>query len=102
MDVSHIEQNVDGAAGLLKAMSNESRLRIVCTLYRGEKSVRELEAVVGLSQSALSQHLSLLRENGIVTARRDAQNVYYSLNDRRITQILIALGRFYRVGITPE
>lgn len=95
-----MEQNIGMAVTLLKAMSNESRLRIICAIYQTEKSVRELEAIVGLSQSALSQHLARMREEGLVTARRDAQNVYYALNDQKVTDILHTLYELYRPGIS--
>jgi len=95
MDVRHVEQNIEVAVVLLKAMSNENRLRIICSLYKGEKSVRELEKIVGLSQSALSQHLCKLREDKLVTTRREAQTVYYSLADERITDLLHTLYDIY-------
>lgn len=80
MDIKKIEKNAGLLVNFLKALSNERRLRIVCALYSGEKSVGELEKIVGLSQSALSQHLARLRRDGLVTTRRDAQTIYYALN----------------------
>ena len=68
------------AVKTLKALSNEKRLMIVCVLFNGEQSVGALEEFIGLSQSALSQHLARLRRDGIVKTRRDAQTIYYSLN----------------------
>ncbi|MBS0576856.1 MAG: winged helix-turn-helix transcriptional regulator [Proteobacteria bacterium] len=67
------------ASRLLKALANEKRLMILCLLADGEHTVGELNAKLDLSQSALSQHLAVLREDGIVHTRRDAQNVVYSL-----------------------
>ena len=67
------------AVELLKAMANEWRLMILCQLAEGEKTVSELQAVLGLSQSALSQHLAVLRRERIVSARKHAQSVSYSL-----------------------
>ena len=64
---------------LLKAMANEWRLMILCQLAEGEKTVSELQAVLGLSQSALSQHLAVLRREKIVKPRKHAQSVSYSL-----------------------
>ena len=75
MDVKEVEQNIEVAVNLLKALSNEKRLQIICALYQGEKNVGELEKIVGLSQSALSQHLARLRRDGIVNTRRDAQTI---------------------------
>jgi ArsR family transcriptional regulator, virulence genes transcriptional regulator len=67
------------AAGLLKAMANPHRLQILCALADGELSVGALNGRIRLSQSALSQHLALLRDDGLVTTRRDAQTIFYSL-----------------------
>lgn len=77
MDVKDIERNIEVAVNLLKALSNEKRLMVICALYQGEKSVGELEEIVGLSQSALSQHLARLRRDGLVNTRRHAQTIYY-------------------------
>src|SRR5210317_1484096 len=68
------------AAGLMKALGNESRLMILCLLAEGERSVSELNAIVPLSQSALSQQLARLRQHGLVDTRRESQTIYYSLN----------------------
>jgi DNA-binding transcriptional ArsR family regulator len=67
------------AVDLLKAMANEWRLMILCQLAEGEKTVSELQASLGLSQSALSQHLAVLRRERIVNSRKQAQSVSYSL-----------------------
>lgn len=80
-------------AELLKAMANSHRLLILCTLNSGEHSVSDLEKIVNLSQSALSQHLAKLREGGIVKTRRDAQMIYYSMADARIGRLMVTLQR---------
>ena len=67
------------AAQLLKALGNEKRLMILCLLAEGECSVGELNALLELSQSALSQHLAILRDERLVVTRREAQSVFYSL-----------------------
>jgi len=67
------------AVELLKAMANEWRLMILCQLAEGEKTVSELQEILGLSQSALSQHLAVLRREKIVKSRKHAQSVTYSL-----------------------
>lgn len=67
------------ATRLLKAMANESRLMVLCALAEGERSVGEINAIVDLSQSALSQHLAVLRREGLVTTRRESQTIYYSI-----------------------
>ncbi len=83
------------AANMLKHLANPSRLRILCELGQGERSVGELEGVVGLSQSALSQHLAKLRAAKLVSTRRESQTVYYSLADAGVTKIIGALYDLY-------
>ena len=95
MDVENIKKNLGPAANLLKALSNEKRLAIVCALYEGEKSVGTLEDIVGLSQSALSQHLARLRRDNLVKTRREAQTIYYMLADKTPESILRSLSLIY-------
>lgn len=95
MNIKEIEHNVEIAVNLLKALSNEKRLLIVCALYQGEKSVGELEEIVGLSQSALSQHLARLRKDKLVHTRRNAQTIFYSLDDDATNQVLRCLYDIY-------
>ncbi len=95
MDVKDIERNIEVAVNLLKALSNERRLMIICALYQGEKSVGELENIIGLSQSALSQHLARLRRDGLVNTRRNAQTIFYSLNDKAAEAVLRCLYDIY-------
>lgn len=89
------------AAQLLKAMANEKRLMILCLLTDGERSVGDLNAGVDLSQSALSQHLALLREDGLVTTRREAQTIYYALADSPVQTIIAALHKAYCRTVKP-
>jgi DNA-binding transcriptional ArsR family regulator len=77
--LAEVQAHAGSAAQLLKALANEQRLLVLCSLIDGERSVGEINARVSLSQSALSQHLALLREAGIVTTRREAQTVWYGL-----------------------
>jgi DNA-binding transcriptional ArsR family regulator len=91
MDMARLQKRADHAATLLKVMANPNRLIILCQLAEGEKAVGELEGVVGLSQSALSQHLSVLRQQGIVLTRRSAQSIFYSLASREVRTIMLAL-----------
>lgn len=79
------------ACELLKAMANEWRLMILCQLSEGEKSVTELQNLLGLSQSALSQHLAVLRREKMVSARKDAQSVFYSLAGDEATKVMETL-----------
>lgn len=92
MDISGVDKRATMAVALLKAIANESRLIILAVLNnQGEKSVGELETIVGLSQSALSQHLARLRKDGIVRTRREAQTIYYSLSNDQVKTILNCL-----------
>lgn len=95
MDLKSLEERSSRAAALLKILANEKRLMIVCVLSRGEKNVGELEQVVGLSQSALSQHLARLRRDGIVVTRRDAQTIYYSIKNQIVLKLLAGLRDIY-------
>ena len=95
LNIAEIEKNIAEAVNLLKALSNEKRLMILCALYKGEKSVGELESLVGLSQSALSQHLARLRRDGIVETRRSAQTIFYSIGHPSAPQLLHALELIY-------
>lgn len=83
------------ATALLKAMANENRLRILCLLDGTELSVSELNAKLSLSQSALSQHLAILRREGMVTTRRSSQTIYYSLQGEHARRIIDSLAKLY-------
>lgn len=84
---------IDQASALLKAMANDNRLRILCLLDGTELSVTELNQRLALSQSALSQHLAILRREALVTTRRASQTIYYSLQGERARILLEALDR---------
>ncbi len=83
------------ASNLLKAMGNEQRLLILCLLVESERNVGELQAHLALSQSALSQHLALLRDAGFVNTRRVAQTVIYSLAEGPVRQVMQTLHSIY-------
>jgi DNA-binding transcriptional ArsR family regulator len=83
------------AAQLLKVLGNEQRLHILCNLIDGPLSVGELNQRLNLSQSALSQHLALLREMELVDTRREAQTIYYSLPDGPVVRVLAVLQDIY-------
>lgn len=91
INLGELQTNALRAAALLKLMGNPSRLLVLCQLTDGEKSVGELERVIGVSQSALSQHLALLRHQNIVTTRRVGQTIYYSLAGREASAVLATL-----------
>ena len=80
---------------LLKALANERRLFILCQLQDRELSVGELNEVLGLSQSALSQHLAVLRRDELVATRKEAQTVYYSLRSHEVREMIGLLHRLY-------
>lgn len=85
-------ENAAEAAAFLKTLSNEKRLLVLCRLIEvGEASVGALAGDVGLSQSALSQHLALLRDDGLVGTRRDGQTVFYRISDARVEQLVMVL-----------
>lgn len=90
-----LKDNATVASGLLKTMANEWRLLILCHLSQGEKSVGQLEQLVGLNQSALSQHLAILRREHLVGTRRSAQSIYYSLSSHEAETIIGALYSLY-------
>lgn len=83
------------ASRLLKALANEKRLMLLCLLAEGERSVSELNARVDLSQSALSQHLAILRDDGLVTTRREAQSIYYGLAKGPAQRVIDTLHDIY-------
>lgn len=83
------------AAALLKALAHPARLLVLCQLVDGESSVGELLPITGLSMSALSQHLAVLREMELVTTRREAQTIYYSLAAGPAASVLDALYAAY-------
>jgi DNA-binding transcriptional ArsR family regulator len=92
---SDMQLHAADAAGLMKALGNESRLMILCLLAEGERSVSELNAIVPLSQSALSQQLARLRQQGLVDTRRESQTIYYSLNAGPTDRIINLLHDIY-------
>ena len=98
-DLDQLKDNALRASGLLKAMSNEHRLMILCQLLHGEKSVGELEKIIGLSQSALSQHLARLRRDSLVSTRRSAQTIFYSLHGREAPAVIQTL---YSLFCAPQ
>ncbi len=101
LDLEKFQENARRASTLLKAMSNEHRLMVLCQLTKGEKCVGELERIIGLSQSALSQHLARLRRDEVVKTRRDAQTIFYSLSGPEARAIIEALYDFYCAADAP-
>lgn len=95
MNPEAMRAHANDAAQLLRALANDKRLLLLCLLAEGEHSVGELNAKVDLSQSALSQHLAVLREDGLVTTRREAQTIYYALIKGPAQRIIETLHGIY-------
>jgi ArsR family transcriptional regulator, virulence genes transcriptional regulator len=95
IDSAVMESAADQASDLLKALSNRHRLLIICQLIDGERSVGDLAAFLGLRDSTVSQHLALLRKDGLVSARRDAQTIYYSIASAPAREVLKTLYQVY-------
>jgi ArsR family transcriptional regulator, virulence genes transcriptional regulator len=93
--IDEMHAHAADAARLMKALGNEQRLLILCNLLEQPLSVSEINERVQLSQSALSQHLALLREQGMVETRREAQSVYYSLPPGAVTRVMAVLQEIF-------
>jgi DNA-binding transcriptional ArsR family regulator len=99
MNLAALELQAGAAEALLKAVANRRRLVILCELLDGEKSVSALGDAIGLSQSALSQHLARLRADHIVATRRESQTIYYSLASDHATRLI---GLLYELYCAPD
>lgn len=94
-DMAQFEASASAAARLLRVLASERRLMILCQLGDGERSVGELQPRVGLSQSALSQHLAVLRDEAIVATRRDGQTIWYRIADPAAVQVVATLAEIF-------
>lgn len=94
-ELADLENRAHQAARLLKMMASEQRLILLCRLSEGEASVNTLSSYVNLAQSATSQHLAKMRQEGLVKTRRDAQTIYYSLSDPAASRIIDLLCDIY-------
>ncbi|GAB3748640.1 metalloregulator ArsR/SmtB family transcription factor [Lysobacter olei] len=101
IDPESMRAHAGDAARLLKALGNENRLMLLCLLVEGERSVGELNSRLALSQPALSQHLAVLREDGLVNTRREAQTIYYSLAQGPAQRIIDTLHGIYCADQRP-
>lgn len=90
-DLTKMTESAKSASALLKAMSHEGRLLILCYLSDGEKAVGELEARLGVRQAAVSQQLARLRQDGLVKTRRDGKSIFYSIADPNAAAIMETL-----------
>ncbi len=95
MDIAELEDKASEASNLLKVMSNQWRLLIMCNLMQGEHSVQDMQKRIGLGQSALSQHLAILRHERLVDTRREAQSIYYSIASAEAERLLATLYDIY-------
>jgi ArsR family transcriptional regulator, virulence genes transcriptional regulator len=93
-----LEAQATEVAGILRALANERRLMILCKLVEwGEANVNALAEAVGLSQSALSQHLAKMRAEGLVAYRRESRTLWYRIADKRIQELFATLHRLFCV-----
>jgi DNA-binding transcriptional ArsR family regulator len=97
--IEAMEAAADRASQLLKALANRHRLLIVCQLVDGEQSVGGLAKRLGIRDSTVSQHLALLRKDGLLSARRDGQTIWYSIASSEARELLAVL---YRVYCAPK
>ena len=94
-DIAELEASAGKAAGLLRALANEKRLMVLCQLADGERSVSDLLHGAGISQSALSQHLAVLRSKGLVATRREAQTIWYRIQDPAALKVVATLAEIF-------
>ncbi len=106
MNIAALRSYATEVADLMKMLANSHRLMILCELHEGERTVGMLQQAVGIGQSSLSQHLAKLRHDGLVTTRREAQTIHYSLADPNVREVIALLHRLYCEPIsdipTPE
>lgn len=91
MDLEKLRLSADGACRLMKTLSNPDRLLLLCQLSQGEKRVGELEELLGIVQPTLSQQLAVLREEDLVSTRRDGKNIYYQIASPQALAVMTVL-----------
>lgn len=94
MDIQQMRQAAAEAAGTLRSLSHPDRLMLLCQLSKGERSVGELEELLGIQQPNLSQQLGVLRSEGLVETRREGKRIFYSVKDAKV---LLLLGTLYQL-----
>ena len=95
IDSDRLRRAAGQAVGALKLLANEDRLLLLCQLSQGERCVSELEAQLDIHQPTLSQQLGVLRSEGVVSTRREGKNIFYSVADPALLEILAVLYRLY-------
>ena len=98
IELETLRRSADSACRLMKVLSNPDRLLLLCQLSQGEKRVGELEELVGISQPTLSQQLGVLREEGLVSTRREGKNIYYAIAS---PQALAVMGVLFEQFCAP-
>jgi len=98
MNTLEMQTSAQTAAELMKALSSENRLMLLCQMAEGEKTVGELADALGLRQAAVSQQLALLRKDGLVAARRSGRSMHYSLTGRKARAVIALLYDLYCGG----
>ena len=91
LDIDRLRSSAEEASRLMKALSNPARLLLLCQLAQGEQRVGELEAMVGIVQPTLSQQLGVLRDEGLVSTRRESKNIYYQIDSPEALAVLNVL-----------
>lgn len=94
-DLAQFEDSAARAAALLRLLGNEKRLMVLCQLADGEMSVGQLQAGIGISQSALSQHLALMRQQGLLATRRQGQTIFYRITDPAALRVIQTLAELF-------
>jgi DNA-binding transcriptional ArsR family regulator len=100
--LAELHDMATNACELLKAMSNKWRLMILCQLSEGEKTVGELQGLLGVGQSAVSQHLAILRRENIVASRKHAQSIFYSLSGDQAVKIMATLHEVFCSNVKSD
>ena len=95
VDLERMRRSADVACRLMKVLSNPDRLLLLCQLSQGEKRVGELEALVGVKQPTLSQQLGVLREEGLVSTRRESKHIYYKIDSPAAEAVMAVLFAHY-------
>ncbi len=95
LPLGFLQSRPDEAVRLLRILSNEKRLQVLCALVAGERSAGDLAAITGLSPSALSQHLAMMKAEGLLETRRAGQVIFYRIDDPRLPGVLSALDRSF-------
>jgi DNA-binding transcriptional ArsR family regulator len=95
LNFDQLENQICEAARLMEMLSQPARLRILCTMLGGEKSVQQLALDAGLSQPAMSHHLKKLRDSELVLTRRSKQTIFYTLKGEKVACVLEVLHRLY-------